>query len=53
MDPALQIPIKIDSHQHSGSYGSVMNVVIAFIKRRSSDEQASILGGTCCEVYGC
>ena len=36
----------------AGSYRSVMNVVLDFIERLSSDEQARILGGTCCEVYG-
>lgn len=36
----------------AGSYGSVMSVVVDFVERLSSDEQARILGGTCCEVYG-
>jgi len=36
----------------AGSYGSVMNLVVDFIERLSSDEQARILGGTCSEVYG-
>ncbi len=36
----------------AGSYGSVMNVVVDFIERLSNGEQARILGGTCCEVYG-
>ena len=35
----------------AGSYGSVMNVVVDFIEPLSNDEQARILGGTCCEVY--
>ena len=35
----------------AGSYGSVMSVVVDFVERLSSDEQARILGGTCCEVY--
>jgi L-fuconolactonase len=35
----------------AGSYGSVMNLVVDFIRRLSSDEQARVLGGTCCEVY--
>ena len=36
----------------AGSYGSVMNVVVDFVRRLSSDEQARVLGGTCREVYG-
>ena len=35
----------------AGSYGSVMNVVVDFVRRLSGDEQARILGGTCREVY--
>ena len=35
----------------AGSYGSVMSVVVDFVERLSIDEQARILGGTCCEVY--
>ena len=36
----------------AGSYSSVMNVVVDFVGRLSSDERVRILGGTRREVYG-
>ena len=36
----------------AASYSSVMNVVVDFVGRLSSDERVRILGGTCREVYG-
>jgi len=35
----------------AGQYGEVMQIVVDYVKKLSTDEQARILGGTCAEFY--